>query len=416
MYYMGIDWADQKYDIVILDEQGKYASPKFEIDKSDEDYNRLLSKMRQLSANPTDFKIGIETPHNLIVDFLLMWGYEVYCIHPISMKSFRKRYRTTNARDDAHDAYVIADVARTDTACWEKVHRGSELTHQIRILTADHLHLTQQHTMANNTFRQTLKDYYPEYIKFFKDVSCPTSLAFLKAYPNFDAAKKLTHQQLTQFFKEQMFLNTKKINHIYQLLQHSHIIVPSPIIKCKTMKMFIYLKQLIELNKSCDQYLQLIKQLAANHPDFDIFLSFPGAGELTAARLIALFGDKRQLYPDASIIQAKAGTCPVTEETGKDKKRKKVHKVIYFREGCNKVYRTFVHHLAFASLTKSQWCKAYYDKHRAMGKDSHHALRCLGNLQLKILFAMWKNRTKYDENIFLAQRTRHLLNEQKKAA
>ena len=74
MYYMGIDWADQKYDMVILNDKGKYVSPKFEIDKSDEDYNRLLTKMRQLSSNQTDFKIGIETPHNLIVDFLLMWA------------------------------------------------------------------------------------------------------------------------------------------------------------------------------------------------------------------------------------------------------------------------------------------------------------------------------------------------------
>jgi hypothetical protein len=30
---------------------------------------------------------------------------------------------------------------------------------------------------------------------------------------------------------------------------------------------------------------------------------------------------------------------------------------------------------------------------------------------LKILFAMWKNHTKYDENIFLARRMKHLLNQ-----
>lgn len=416
MYYLGIDWADQKYDIVMLNEQGKYVCPKLDIEKSDEGFNKLLDKLRNISPNPDEFKIGIETPHNLMVDFLLTWQYPVWCIHPISMKSFRKRYRTTNARDDEYDAYVLADVARTDSSCWEKIERGSKLTHQITILTFDHLRLTQKHTALHNTFKQTLKECYPEYIQFFKDVSCPTSLAFLTKYPTFEDAKKLTLNQMTQFFKQRQLNNPKKVHHIYQILHQNHIIVPEPIIKCKTMKMLIYLKQLLDLNNSCEQYLKLIKQLAAKHPDFEIFFSFPGAGELTAARLIALFGDNRKLYPQAAIIQAKAGTCPVTEETGKDKKRNRVHKAIYFRHGCNKVYRTFVHHLAFSSLTKAQWCKAYYDKHRSMGKDSHHALRCLGNVQLKILFALWKNHVKYEENIFLAQRTRHLLNIKKQAA
>ena len=86
-----------------------------------------------------------------------------------------------------------------------------------------------------------------------------------------------------------------------------------------------------------------------------------------------------------------------------------MHKIVYFREGCNKFYRNFVYNIAFSSLTKSAWAKAYYDRHRNRGHTHPHALRCLANLQLKILFAMWKNRTKFDENIYLAQKSRHKL-------
>ena len=99
MYYVGIDWADRKYDLVILNDQGKKVCQPFVIKKSEQGFNDLLVKLRKLSTHPLDFKIGIETPHNLLVDSLLVWNYPVFSIHPSSMKSFRKRYRTTNARE-----------------------------------------------------------------------------------------------------------------------------------------------------------------------------------------------------------------------------------------------------------------------------------------------------------------------------
>lgn len=416
MYYTGIDWADQKYDLVILNDNGTYVYPIFEIDKSDEGFNELLGKLRKLSPNPDDFKIGIETPQNLLVDSLLMWGYPVFSIHPSSMKSFRRRYRPTNARDDKYDAYVLADVVRTDEACWKKVERGSKLTHYITMLVLDHYHLIQKYTAAHNTFKQTLKEYYPEYIHFFKDVSCPASLQFLTSYPSFDAAKQLDQQQLINFFKEQHLFNQKRVSNIYRILQHSHIDVPQAIISSKTLTALAYTKQLTVLNSCLDEYEQQIKTAIAKHPDTELFMSFPAVAEITAARLIALFGDNRRLYHDASLIQTKAGTCPVTEITGYDKKRNQCHKIIYFRQGCHKIYRSFVHRMAFSSLTQSQWCRDYYDNHRQMGHDHHHSLRCLANVLLKILFAMWKNNTMYDENIFLAQKTKHIINTKKKAA
>ena len=82
MYYVGIDWADQKYDLVIVNDKGKYMFPKFEIDKSDDGFHEFVNKLRKLSLDPADFKIGIETPQNLIVDFLLvkLSSYLVPCI------------------------------------------------------------------------------------------------------------------------------------------------------------------------------------------------------------------------------------------------------------------------------------------------------------------------------------------------
>lgn len=403
MHYVGIDWADQKYDIVILDQTGKPVSKPFIIEKSQKGFVELLERLRNLSADPQQVKIGIETPHNLLVDFLVDFNYPVFSLFPGSMKSFRKRYRSSGARDDVFDAFVLADVLRTDTACWRKVDFGSELVRQIRILVRDHHQFIGEQTTLSNSLRSTLKEYYPEYVHFFKDVACPASLAFIRAFPDFNAAGQLSQAELISFFKELRLNNSKKINNIFEILHQNHIRVAPGILFTKKIKALAAVKQLSQLAISIEEYEQQIKKLLYQHPDHSIFLSYPGVAEILAARLLAFFGDNRKFYTDASELRAIAGTCPVTEKTGKN------YKSIYFRRACDKFYRDLMHQLAFSSLTKIKWARAYYDRHRAENKKHAHALRCLASIHLKILFAMWKNETEYDENIFLAQKTRILI-------
>ena len=403
MYYVGIDWADQKHDITIVDHEGNVIAKSLNIKQNHHGFEKLNDTLRNLSEKAEHFKIGIETPHNVLVDFLVDLGYPVFSIFPGSMKSFRKRYRSSGARDDQFDSFVLADVLRTDKACWREVDFGSELLREIRILARDHHHLVNTQTALMNSLRSTLKMYYPEYIQFFSDVTCKTSLAFILAYPDFQSARKLTYEQLSNFFKEQHFRNRKPINKIYDVLHQNHLVAPQPLLEAKKLKAIICAKKLIQIATDVETYLNRIKKLVDQHPDRLLFLSYPGLSYIHAARLLALFGDNRKLYNDASELQALTGTCPVTEKSGKN------YSVIYFRTACNKFYRDTVHQMAFSSLKEAQWAKAYYQKHRAAGKKHSHALRCLANVHLKILFSMWKNTICYDEKIFLAQRARHLL-------
>lgn len=407
MYYVGIDWADKKHDVVILDDSGAYVVTPTTIPKSHVGFTRLLTMLRNVSHDQQQFKIGIETAHNVLVDFLVESNYQVFSIFPGSMKSFRKRYRASKARDDIFDAYVIADVLRTDKACWRQVDFGSDAVRTLRILVRDHHHLVNEQTALSNTLRSTLKEYYPEYIQFFADVTCPSSLAFLQAYPDFASASQLTEQQVSSFFKELRYYNTKRATQIYRILQQQHISVNPMVVATKQLKALAYAKQLTMWHGIVECYQKQIKTRLYQHPDKNIFLSYPGVGDILAARLLSIFGDNRKLYDSANEIQQLAGTCPVTEKSGN------MHNIFY-RRACNRFYRDTFHQLAFASLTKSDWAMAYYKQHRAKMNRNAHALRCLANIHLKILFAMWQNKSPYDENIFLAKRMKNQINIDKK--
>lgn len=402
MYYIGIDWADQKHDIAMVDDQDNAVLKPFSIQKSRKGFEKLLAVLRSLSENPEDFKIGIETPHNLIVDFLVELDYPVFTIFPGLMKDLRRRYRVSGAHDDPFDAFVLADALRTDKAGWRRVHFGSELAREIRILARDHHTLVAHQVVLFNSLRSALNIYYPEYIHFFKDVWCKTSLAFITAYPDFASAQKLTSDELNQFFKEQHYYNSKTVSKIYDILQQEHLTVARPLLEAKRLKAVILAQRLQQMAADMERYLKRLEKLVDHHPDGELFLSYPAVSYVTAARLIALFGDNRALFADVSELQALAGTCPVTEKSGKSK-------VTYFRRACNKFHRDVMQQLAFASLKECPWARAYYQRHRARGKKHSHALRCLANIHLKNLFAMWQNRRCYDENVFLAQRARHKL-------
>lgn len=83
-----------------------------------------------------------------------------------------------------------------------------------------------------------------------------------------------------------------------------------------------------------------------------MFASLPGAGELLASSSVGKFGDRRERYPNPVILQALAGTCPVTDQSGKKRR-------ILFRRTCNKEFRRIMQRFARASVPESVWATAY---------------------------------------------------------
>jgi hypothetical protein len=56
-----------------------------------------------------------------------------------------------------------------------------------------------------------------------------------------------------------------------------------------------------------------------------------------------------------------------------------------------------MHQFAFCSIKESQWAKQRYQQYIKSGKKHTHAIRCLANAWLEIIFSMWKNYLPYSE-------------------
>ncbi|MGW7049526.1 transposase [Streptomyces avermitilis] len=126
------------------------------------------------------------------------------------------------------------------------------------------------------------------------------------------------------------------------------------------------------------------------HPDAEIYLSVPGIGEITGARVLAKFGDDPTRYSSAKARKNYPGTGPITRASGKS------HTVQarYVRD--NRLADALLRQ-AFSALRASPGARRYYDKQRAREAGYTSALRQVGNRLLSVLHGCFKTRTLYDE-------------------
>lgn len=396
--YIGIDWSEKKHDVVFLNEAGEIIA---QLSMSHRPEGLLaLEKTRQYAGlEISECLVALETAHNLVIDFLWSRGYQqVYVIPPSVIKSCRGRYGQSGARTDGKDGRLIADVLRTDRARLQPWQPDSDLTQRLRASVSFISHLTRNKVRLSNRLRAVLLRYYPAAVELFSSVSTQIALHFLMTYNTPQAAAELTWAEFEQFSREHGYrAGRKKLAAAFaRLHQLQPVALPATILayQHQVPRLADMLLQVVQTRNGC---LKELSELFNQHPDQAIFASLPGAGDFLAPALLVKFGDDRARFPTAQSLQALAGTCPVTEQSGK-------RRLIKFRRGCDRYFRHLVQQWSRFSLDKSVWANAYWQRVRPHCHSDSHAYRCLGNRWLAIAWKLWQTGQPYNETYHLRQR------------
>ena len=98
--YIGIDWSEKKHDICFMHEMWEVLWVK-QIAHTIAGFRQLDQACQSLGVGRQEVILGLETAHNLLVDYLWDQGYEqIYVLPPSAVKSAQKRYRQSGAKDD----------------------------------------------------------------------------------------------------------------------------------------------------------------------------------------------------------------------------------------------------------------------------------------------------------------------------
>ena len=395
--YVGIDWSSQKHDICFVNAAGA-AIARQVIAHTPAGLAEFEHQRQQLGVEPAECVIGIETAHTLVIDY--MWGHhytQVYVIPPNQVNRESQARWPSGARSDPSAAYLLAEMLRQDRTRFPVWCPDSLLTRQMRSRVSLVMHLTHQIVQMSNRLRAVLWRYYPAASTVFSELTAQIELAFLLAYPTPQAAAQLTWAEFQAFAVQHHYTQPRKLPAAFARLQQ-----PQPEAELNTVLTFqdeaVQLAQLLlPLVQAKQTQLHALAKLFEQHPDAFIFDSLPGAGEVLAPGLLVKFGDDRQRFPSAASVQALAGTCPVTDTSGK-------RHVVRFRKACDHEFRTIAQQWAKATLDESAWAQAYWQEIRPHCDSNSAAYRRLANRWLAILWKLWQTRQPYDEDHHLQQR------------
>lgn len=396
LYLFGLDWSEEKHDVCIITEDGRHLAA-FSLDHDPQGLARLEDVRKQLRAPASQCLVALETAHNLVVDFLWAHHYTVYVIPPKAVNRYRDRHRQSRSQSDAGDAAVLAHLLRTDRYRYVPWQPDEPLTRQIQALVRQIERLTRHERRFGSQLRALLLRYYPQALTLFSSLTSPISLAFIQAYPTPQAAQALSYDRFQAFCRQRHHTQPRKWPQIYARLQGPALTADPVVLEMYSEQARTLASLALPLVQALRRDLRRLEEPFNQHPDRDIFASLPGAGQLLAPALLAKFGDQRGRYPSPDIIQAIAGTCPVTIGSGKKR-------VVRFRRACDKEFRRIAQQFAMKSVQKSVWAAAYFQEVRPHCKSHSHAYRCLANRWLAIIWKMWQDKKPYDEAYHLQQR------------
>lgn len=407
MLCIGIDWADDKHDICIRDAADRRILAECAIDHDAEGVAQLDETVVALGAQLHECLIAVETPHGLLVGYLLQAGYVVYAIPPRAVDRYRDRHRQSGAKTDQIDARVLADILCVDRAYHRAIPSDSPLAQEIKLTSRQRRKLVVERTRLKNQLTACLKAYYPVALHLFSGLDCAITWSFLRAYPDAEAAAAASLAELEVFFSQNGYSCPHKIPEIHAQLQAPAIPVADWQVRASRRHMLLLVELLATLVSHIKAYDKRLSELLDQHPDAFIFRSLPNVGDVTAAWLLGEIGDCRDKFEAASGMQALAGTCPITVQSNKQRR-------IYFRVGCCKSFRNAMQQFSRLSARgrhSSSWAKGYLSDQISRGHSVSRGTRALANRWLAIIFRLWQDRVVYDEKIHLrnrAQRGRRL--------
>jgi transposase len=390
LYFVGIDWASDKHDVCVIDGTGTIKA-RFVIEHSADGLAELVRQLRRFSQ-PESLPIAIERPSGLLIDTLVEAGFLVVPIHPNALKATRPRYSAALGKSDPGDAYILADVLRTDGHRFRPLRTPSDETKALRVAVRTRDDLVATRVQLANQLRSLLESFWPGAAVIFADVDSPISLDFLRAYPTPASAVRLGERRLDRFLKRCGYSGRRSPAELLERLRSAPFGLAGEL-ESETKGQLV-LSLVSVLRPLLAQIRELDGLLAAHlaqHPDGEILQSFPRTGTVNAAQILAELGDDRLRFTSEEQLAAEAGVAPVTHTSGK-------HRSVTARFACNKRLRRALTTRADNSRHGHPWAAAIYRNARSRGCDHPHAVRVLARAWLRILWRCWQDRTPYDIN------------------
>lgn len=386
-YFIGLDWASQDHAVCAINDHGQVVL-RSTVTHTRQGLSDLCATLSRL-AEPGELPIAIERPSGLLVDTLVAAGFPVVPIHPNVMKACRSRYAAAPGKHDLGDAFILADLLRTDGHRFQPLRPLTDETRALQALVRTRDDLVAQRVALANQLRALLESFWPGAAAIFADVASPIALAFLARYPTPQAAQHLGERRLEAFLRRHAYCGRRSPTELLARLRTApEGLAGEAECDAKGELVQALVAVLEPLVAQIQRLTAAIEHAVTQHADGAIVMSFPRAGRLNAAQILVELGDDRARFASEEHLAAEAGVAPVTYASGK-------HRGVGFRWACNKRLRQALTTFADNSRHASPWAATVYRRARARGCDHPHTIRILARAWVRVLWRCWQDRELY---------------------
>jgi transposase len=394
---VGLDMGGQEHELCMVDADGDLVG-RHEIGHGGAAIADMLTWLAQRrgAVPPAAVGVAVEAPRGAVIDALLEHGYAVFSINPKQLDRFRDRHSMAGAKDDARDAYVLADSLRTDLVRYRRLQPDHPLVIRLRELSRNEQALQHDWRRAANQLWSYLQRYFPDLLRL-----CPAAdelwlfdlLEACDALPQ--RATRLRRARLEKLLRSRR-IRRFGAEQLYQHLRHPLPLAPGVDVALAEQILFLLPRlrllhsQLAVMARRIDQLLEQMSQPEEfpEHRSVQILRSIPGLGRVFHATVLSE-ATTALSERDYHALRALAGVAPVTRQSGKSR-------IVAMRRACNLRLRNAVINAVNVHRRYDPRAHSTYVSLRAKANSHSRALRGVADRLLELLCLLLHRNQLYD--------------------
>jgi transposase len=173
-----VDWSWTDHAVCVVDEDGAVVE-RLTIKHTAAGLAKLVTALHRHEVDG----VAIERSDGPVVQALLDAGLSVFVVPSRQVTALLTRYGTAGNKDDRFDAYLLADVLRTDRRRLTPLRVDGADTLGLRMLVRARQDLVAARVAAHNQLRSHLLTAFPGAVGLFAHLDAGISLKFLTRFP-----------------------------------------------------------------------------------------------------------------------------------------------------------------------------------------------------------------------------------------
>ncbi|MGA1863418.1 IS110 family transposase [Deferribacter thermophilus] len=384
-FFVGIDISKDKFNYCIINE----SMETLKQGETSMDYDGFQS-FNDIIHQFKNSVIALESTgsyHLNLLSFLISNNHTVALINPALIKKFAQTITLRKTKTDKIDANIIAKFIFKNL---EHINYFVPTNmNDITALARVRENISQQIAKVKTQLKQHLSIVFPELLAQY-NIFTDSILSILEEFPTPKHVLKAPKSKIIGFFNKlhskgrRISLTPEKL---IELAKNSIGLSTKNFAKIikHDVQMLKFLQN--QLDDITDDFIDNIKNNKKD--DMEIISSIKGISDITSAHFMAEIKDIER-FENHRKLSAYAGLDPAIKESGKMYSRGRISK-----KG-SKSLRRYIYLMASGVIRCNEHFKRYYDKKRAEGMPHRKAMIALCNKLIRILFAMLKNREKFN--------------------